>query len=123
MGNLDKKKSKNDEMSYTSDDNYKFGEILKKLRQENGLSQVEVADRMNVTPGYISNVEKGRTAMSLRMLVYFARIFDCSLDSIVGMMDATYEQESIDREIMREISKLDSVSKMKLLKTLKIWND
>ncbi|MBR1773855.1 MAG: helix-turn-helix transcriptional regulator [Eubacterium sp.] len=110
-------------MSYTSDDNYKFGEILKKLRQENGLSQVEVADRMNVTPGYISNVEKGRTAMSLRMLVYFARIFDCSLDSIVGMMDATYEQESIDREIMREISKLDSVSKKKLLKTLKIWND
>ena len=44
-----------------------YGAKVKKLRLEMGLTQNEVATALSVTPGYISNVENGRTAMSLRV--------------------------------------------------------
>ena len=46
-----------------------LGSRVKKLRQEMNLTQAEVADALHVTPGYISNVENNRTAMSLRILI------------------------------------------------------
>lgn len=49
-------------------DNY--GSMIKELRIQNGLTQNQVAESLGVTPGYISNVENNRTAMSLRILMY-----------------------------------------------------
>ena len=46
-----------------------YGEKIKQLRIKTGLTQRQIADALNATPGYISNVENGRTAMSLRMLI------------------------------------------------------
>ena len=34
-----------------------LAEKVKKLRIENGLTQADVAEKLNVTPGFISNVE------------------------------------------------------------------
>lgn len=36
-----------------------FGEELKRLREEKGFTQAELAKMVGVTPGYISHVEKG----------------------------------------------------------------
>ena len=52
-----------------------LGSRMKELRIKMKLTQAEVAKALNVTPGYISNVENNRTAMSLRILIYYARIF------------------------------------------------
>ena len=41
-----------------------YGSLIKNLRQQMGLTQNQVADSLGVTPGYISNVENNRTAMS-----------------------------------------------------------
>ena len=43
-----------------------YGAMIKDLRIKNGLTQNQVAESLGVTPGYISNVENNRTAMSLR---------------------------------------------------------
>ena len=42
---------------------------VKQLRIANNLTQSDVARELNVSPGFI-NVETGRTAMSLRLLIY-----------------------------------------------------
>ena len=42
-----------------------YGALVKSLRQKMGLTQNQVAESLGVTPGYISNVENNRTAMSL----------------------------------------------------------
>ena len=47
-----------------------YGALVKSLRQKMGLTQNQVAESLGVTPGYISNVENNRTAMSLRILTY-----------------------------------------------------
>ena len=61
--------------------------------------------------------------MSLRILIYYAKLMGISLDSLVGQLEPEYQPTAIDRDILNEISKLDDPAKKKLLQTLKIWND
>lgn len=100
-------------------DNY--GAMIKDLRIQNGLTQNQVAEALGVTPGYISNVENNRTAMSLRILTYYARLVGCSLDSLVGELEPEYSETALDRKLYQAITKLDNNAKEKLLKTIEIW--
>ena len=104
------------------DDKTKYGNMIKEIRIKAGLTQGEVASQMNVTPGYISNVEKGRTALSLRLLIFYAKITGVSLDSLVGSLDEEYEDTAIDNNIVTEVKKMDIDQKKKLLKIIKILN-
>lgn len=98
-----------------------YGDIIKKLRVNMGLTQKEVAEDLGVTPGYICNVENGRTAMSLKVLMYYAKLMNLSLDSLVGMLEPSYKTTALDREAMELIAKLDDEGKKKVIDTLKIW--
>ena len=100
----------------------KLGPKVKKIRLEMGLTQNQVAQALHVTPGFICNVENNRTAMSLRVLIYYAKLTGRTLDSIIGLVSQDYEKTALDNELVAEISKMDEESKTKLLKTLKIWN-
>ena len=98
-----------------------YGALVKNLRIKNGLTQNQVADALGVTPGYISNVENNRTAMSLRMLTYSARLVGCSLDSLIGELDPEYSETALDRKLFQTITKLDVKTKENLLKTIELW--
>ncbi len=98
-----------------------YGLLVKNLRQETGLTQSQVAESLGVTPGYISNVENNRTAMSLRILTYYARLVGRSLDSLVGDLEPEYAETALDRELYQAILKLDTETKEKLLKTIQVW--
>ena len=98
-----------------------YGALVKSLRKTMGLTQNQVAESLGVTPGYISNVENNRTAMSLRILTYYARLIGCSLDALVGELDSEYSETALDRKLYQTILKLDIDTKEKLLKTLEIW--
>ncbi len=103
-------------------ENENYGTLVKNLRIKNGLTQNQVAESLGVTPGYISNVENNRTAMSLRMQTYYARLVGCSLDSLVGELEPEYAETALDRSLYEAIIKLDTDQKEKLLKTIEIWN-
>lgn len=98
-----------------------YGTLIKNLRIQNGLTQNQVAEALGVTPGYISNVENNRTAMSLRILTYYARLVGCSLDSLVGELEPEYAETALDRELYEAIIGLDVETKEKLLNTIEIW--
>ena len=100
-----------------------LGTRMKELRIKMKPTQAEVAKALNVTPGYISNVENNRTAMSLRILIYYARLLNISLDSLIGRIDSEYRETALDREISQQLQKLDVPQKQKLLKTMKVWMD
>ena len=95
-----------------------LGAKVKKLRISQGLTQEDVAKALDVTPGYISNVENGRNLMTLRMLSYYAELTGVSLDYLAGK---NYQNTALDNEIMQLVSKLDSDTKEKLISTLRIW--
>ena len=96
--------------------------VLIHIRQKMGLTQNQVAEALGVTPGYISNVENNRTAMSLRILTYYAKLCGCSLDSLVGTLDPEYSETALDRKLYNAIMQLDVDTKEKLLKTIELWN-
>ena len=87
-----------------------------------GLTQEDVAKALDVTPGYISNVENGRNLMTLRMLSYYAELTGVSLDYLAGSVDKNYQNTALDNEIMQLVQKMDADSKEKLIATLRIWN-
>lgn len=99
-----------------------YGTLVKNLRLQTGLTQSQVADSLGVTPGYISNVENNRTAMSLRVLTYYARLVGCSLDSLVGELEPEYSETALDRKLYEAIIKLDVETKEKILKTIELWS-
>ena len=116
-----------------------LGPKIKKLRVEMDFTQAQVmrteyqnkrtsnqyqqvAEALDVTPGYISNVENNRTAMSLRILIYYAQLMGISLDSLVGRIDSDYQSTALDNEICDIIHQMSTDNKEKLLRTLKIWN-
>ena len=84
-----------------------YGALVKSLRQKMGLTQNQVAESLGVTPGYISNVENNRTAMSLRILTYYARLIGCSLDALVGELDSEYSETALDRKLYQTILTLE----------------
>ena len=102
-------------------ENEKYGDIIKDLRIQKGLTQNQVAESLGVTPGYISNVENNRTAMSLRILTYYARLTGLSLDALVGELEPEYSETALDRKLYDTIVKLDSQTKEKLLATIELW--
>ena len=103
-------------------ENDTYGSMIKELRIRNGLTQNQVAEALGVTPGYISNVENNRTAMSLRILMYYARLIGCSLDSLVGELEPEYSETALDRHLYEAVLKLDTDTKEKLLKTIELWS-
>ena len=109
------------DMRNNSEEFDNLGAQIKELRIQMKLTQAEVAEALNVTPGYISNVENNRTAMSLRILMYYAKLMNISLDSLIGRVEPEYRETALDNELMELISKLSDQEKTKLIKTLKIW--
>lgn len=98
-----------------------LGAKVKKLRITNGLTQEDVAKALDVTPGYISNVENGRNLMTLKMLSYYAELTGVSLDYLAGSVDEKYQATALDNEIMQIIKELSVEDKEKIISTLRVW--
>ena len=64
-----------------------LGTRIKELRKEFGLSQVELAMRMEVTKQTISNWENGNIQPSVDMLVGLANVFNVTTDYLLGLDD------------------------------------
>ena len=107
----------------TSNTDMDLAKRIRQIRIDNQLTQEQVARALDAIPGYICNVENGRTAMSLRMLVYFAKLTNTTLDSLVGSMDDSYTATAIDNEIMGLLADFTDKEKLNLINTIKIWKD
>lgn len=64
-----------------------FGNNLKNLRKENGLSQSAIAKRIGVTQQCVSEWEKGNMEPTLSNLWQLADLFNLSIDALVGRTD------------------------------------
>ena len=60
-----------------------FGERLRELRKEKGMTQEELADRMDVSTQMISYAEQGRKAIRPENLIKLCAALDISADHIL----------------------------------------
>jgi transcriptional regulator with XRE-family HTH domain len=64
-----------------------FGEILRQIRKDRGLSQEELAFQTEYHPSYISQLERGRKSPSLRTIMRLAGVLDTPASEILRRVE------------------------------------
>lgn len=64
---------------------YDFGLLLKKLRERNGYTQEQLANKINKSKTVISKYENNQQSPTLETLSDFAVLFGVSLDYLAGI--------------------------------------
>ncbi len=65
----------------------KIGKRIKYLREEKGLTQVQLAKLLYVDKSTIAKYENGAIQPSARMIVVFANFFNVTSDYLLGLQD------------------------------------
>ena len=107
-------------MNSDNDENSKYGPIIKKMRLQRGMSQIQVAAAIQVSPGYLSNVENNRLTMSLSKLILFAKLMEMSLDELVGVLIPEYKKRAVEHQLCDTIKELTPLEQSKLLEIIRI---
>lgn len=64
-----------------------LGQRLKELREEAGMTQKEVAAKLGINSVTYLHYEKSQRQPSLSMLADMAKLFDVSVDYLLGLSD------------------------------------
>ncbi len=67
-----------------------LGEVIKKLRTAHNISQVQLANGLNVSKQTVSNWENNNILPSIEMLVKTAQFFSVSTDYLLELNDRQY---------------------------------
>ena len=70
-------------MAHRTLDMVAIGKTVSAYRRMAGLTQVQLAEKVNCTAAYISRVECGAKKLSLNMLVSLSEVFGVSCDAIL----------------------------------------
>lgn len=106
-------------------DELNFKEIGAKIRNRRkslGITQEFIANKLDVNPSHISNIECGRANPSLTVLVKIANILQCSVDCFISG-EYTYKidkgkEKTLDDMIMNKLKYCDADKKNKVLKII-----
>ena len=70
-------------------------EIIRRYRNEAGLSQQQLADSAGISKGFISSIESGRSAVSIDVLVQLADALNVPADTLIKeLVDKAYGYEA-----------------------------
>lgn len=90
----------------------KIGERIRNLRQSSNLTQEELAERANLTKGFISQVERDLTSISLDSLV---QILDALDENISDFFREASQEKIVFKEGDRVAIEKEKVEKFELL--------
>ncbi len=99
-----------------------IGERIKKARKSVGMTQELLAEGLGVSIGYVSQVERGITKISLDLLGKISAILNCDIASLVAQ-SATNYSEYRESELLSEIRKLNGKKKKFILEVIKLTNE
>ncbi len=79
-------------------------ERLVQLREENGIAQIELAERLHVTRQAVSRWEGGKTEPDVDTLIAIAKIFGVSLDYLCGADEVLRPEKKEEPEEQKQAS-------------------
>ncbi len=77
-------------------DYYKIGQQIRKFRKAHGLSQEELAERINISTTHMSHIETGNTKLSLPVFVDIASALEVRADDLLGNLSSATTSTSLD---------------------------
>ena len=96
-----------------------IGRRIKTLRMSKGVSQLELAEAIGMSQTNLSNVESGRTASTIQVLLKIRKVLNCKLADFFADIDNAQENDS-KVEVPKSIELEDAVKILKLLKAVDI---
>ena len=91
----------------------KIGERIRNLRQLSNLTQEELAERAGLTKGFISQVERDLTSISLDSLIQILGALDEDISEF--FRDSTGEEKIVYRENDRVVIEKEKIQRFELL--------
>ncbi|MGN0255376.1 MAG: DUF3955 domain-containing protein [Chordicoccus sp.] len=93
-----------------------FGEQIRTIRKENGLTQEQFAVKLDVTRQAVSNWENERNLPDIEMLIRISRTFNVSLDRLILGEDRENEMNNMTEKLIEDGSETRR-AKMNLVST------
>ena len=92
-------------------DTVEFGKRLRELREESGMTQEELAQKVNVEKQHINRMENGKRACSIDSAISLSEVLHTSTDYLLIGKETSIEQ--IKNELMLVVNQLfEIVQKM-----------
>ena len=105
----------------------KVGLKMKKLRSERGITQEQVAKDLNCTVPFVSNVENNRAKLNLRVLLYYSKLCNVSVDTILDagrdLPPLDEKERQLNDEVLNVFRGFSVAEKEKIIKMLRIWQE
>lgn len=74
------------------------GARIKQLREEKGLTQIELADRLKISNSAVAMYETDKREPSDDIKIKMSEFFNCSLDYLMGRSDIRNPEDKIKQE-------------------------
>ena len=105
------------------------GQRLARLRKERGLTQVELAAKVGIIQGLVTNYERDRLRMHAEMVARFAVALGVSADELLGLKSSrsaavVHTSSGLSLKIVRRLAKIEQLPAAKqkaLLQTLDLF--
>ena len=85
-------------------DNQKIGNFLKKLRNEKGLTQEQLAEKLNTSSRAVSRWETGRNMPDLAMLITVSDFYSVDIKELIDGEKKEVTMNTQEREINSKIA-------------------
>lgn len=76
-----------------------IGKRIRERRRSRNLSQEQLADLIDKSTVFVSNLENGKKGASLESIINICLVLDLSLDELITGAPKTYEDEYVDAVI------------------------
>lgn len=96
-----------------------IGNRIKQARKGKGMTQEALAEKLSVSVGYVSQLERGVTKISLDTLAEIASILDAELTLFLGGV-ATEQNTYLQQELCNTFSKLPPDRRRMLLEIAEV---
>ena len=85
-----------------------IGEKLRNLRKNAGMTQADLAKKIGMSPSAIGMYEQGRREPDSEILVKFSKIFNVSVDFLVGIEKKKHSKKKLVKidELAKKIEKI-----------------
>jgi transcriptional regulator with XRE-family HTH domain len=98
-----------------------LGARLAEVRRSKNVTQEDLADMLGVSPKHISHVENATSCLSLKNLIKFCTIFDCSLDYLVFGKQNNEALSKLPDEIVKVLNTGSAEDIERLIRYLQIY--
>ena len=83
-------------------DSYATGKRIQHLRKANGMTQEEMAIRLNISDRHLRSLERGEYTPSIDLFVEIAAFFDVTLDHLIMGKSLSDQEESLRNKMQQK---------------------